>query len=133
MATPRSIIVDEAVTSYYHCVSRCVRRAFLCGGEFSHRKQWIEDRLKELVGMLAIDCAGFAVMDNYLHVLSRLDSPRVQSLSTEEVARRQLTLFPLRGLDSQPLSISQGRVRELAQTPIGWPKRGDGSPISAGS
>src|SRR4029077_16409467 len=29
MATPRSMIVDETVTPWYHCVSRCVRRAFL--------------------------------------------------------------------------------------------------------
>ena len=73
MATPRSMIVDEAVTPWYHCTSRCVRRAFLCGDGKDHRQAWIEDRLRELVGIFAIDCAGYAVLDNHLHALLRLD------------------------------------------------------------
>jgi hypothetical protein len=63
MATPRSKIVDESVTPWYHCISRCVRRAMLCGEGGEHRKQWIQDRLKLLVEFYAIDCAGFAIMD----------------------------------------------------------------------
>ena len=46
---------------------------FLCGHGFEDRKQWIEDRLKELVGVFAVELAGFAVMDNHLHLLVRLD------------------------------------------------------------
>lgn len=113
MATPRSLIVDEHVTPWYHCVSRCVRRAFLCGEGFEHRKDWIQDRLKELVAIFAIDCAGFAIMDNHLHALLRLDSRRAAGWSDEEVARRWLLLFPLRGVEGQALTVSETRVREL--------------------
>ena len=97
MATPRAQIVDPSVTAWYHCISRCVRREFLCGEGFEHRKQWIEDRLKELVELFAIDCAGFAIMDNHLHLLLRLDAARAAAWSDEDIARRWLRLVPLRG------------------------------------
>ena len=48
MTMPRRQLVDVAVTRYYHCISRCVRRAFLCGEGVTHRKAWIEARLEVL-------------------------------------------------------------------------------------
>lgn len=51
MTYPRNQLVPPGSPGVYHCVSRCVRRAFLCGEDrysgqsFEHRRQWIEDRL----------------------------------------------------------------------------------------
>jgi len=52
MARARNGLIDLAVTPYYHVISRCVRRAFLCGEDkytgksYHHRRQWVLDRLK---------------------------------------------------------------------------------------
>ena len=119
MPAPRSTIVDEAVTPWYHCISRCVRRAFLCGQGYEYRKQWIENRLKELVGVFAVELAGFAVMDNHLHLLVRLDSKKAQEWSVNEVVRRWLSVFPLRDTAGKALPLSQARLELLAQD-AGW-------------
>ena len=87
MPVPRSMLVDTSVTPWYHCISRCVRRAFLCGEGRGHRKHWIENRLKEMVELFAIECGGFSLMDNHLHLLLRIDSPKAASWSPAEVAR----------------------------------------------
>jgi hypothetical protein len=63
-------------TPYYHCVSRCVRRAFLCGEDrhtqqnYDHRRQWILDCLKQLTGVFAIKLAAFSCMSNHVHTHS---------------------------------------------------------------
>lgn len=114
MASSRSHCVDEAVTPWYHCISRCVRRISLCGGQFLHRKQWIEDRLRELVEIFSVECAGFAVMDNHLHLLLRLDSRKAEEWSDEEVARRWFCLFPLRNAAGAALKASAARIRLFA-------------------
>lgn len=99
MTTARNKIVDLNVTRYYHCISRCVRGAFLCGGELEHRKQWLEDRLEHLANSFAVSVAGFAVMDNHLHVLVRIDPDSASDWSDEEVIRRWLSVYPPRGID----------------------------------
>src|SRR5262245_37368408 len=101
MTTARRLLVDEEVTPRYHCVSRCVRRAFLCGEGDEHRKDWIEQRLQELVEGMAVQCAGFAVLDNHRHLLLRLDSARAQTWTAEEVAARWAKLFPPRSEKGQ--------------------------------
>jgi REP element-mobilizing transposase RayT len=73
MTMPGRQLVDVAVTRYYHCISRCVRRAFLCGEGVTHRKAWIEARLEVLAKHFAVSVCGFAILDNHLNVLCRLD------------------------------------------------------------
>jgi hypothetical protein len=57
MAVARSKIVNPQITPWYHCISRCVRGTDLLSDE---RKLWIQQRLEELVGIFAIDVAGFS-------------------------------------------------------------------------
>ena len=94
MPIPRRIVVDPELPRCYHCISRCVRRAFLCGDEFEHRKDWIRDRLRRLAELFAMDVGGYAVMANHLHVILRTDPDRARSWSRLEVAQRWLGLFP---------------------------------------
>ena len=61
MTQPREALASIADTPYYHLISRCVRRTFLCGVDHTtgknheHRRQWIEDRLRILSSLFAID------------------------------------------------------------------------------
>ena len=105
MTTARKYLVDVEVTRYYHCISRCVRQAFLCGKGCEHRKQWIEDRLEFLAKQFAVSVGGFAVMDNHMHVLCRLDPEGAEAWSAEEVLRRWLAIYP-----SSTLAIDDPKV-----------------------
>ena len=77
-AYARSQIVEPAAVGIYHCVNRCVRRAFLCGEDahagrsFEHRREWIRHRLETLAGLFAVEVLGFCVMANPIHVILRI-------------------------------------------------------------
>jgi REP element-mobilizing transposase RayT len=81
-------------TPYYHCVSRCVRRSFLCGTDtftgrsYEHRRGWVEDRLLFLGSVFAIDIAAYAVMSNHTHVVLYVDKDLAKRWTTEEVFQR---------------------------------------------
>ena len=115
MTTARCELVDVTVTRWYHCISRCVRRAFLCGEGFEHRKQWIEDRLELLAGNFAVSVAGFAVMDNHLHVLCRLDPAVAQTWSAEEVVQRWIAVYPPKSLDVDDEAVLTAWVAHQAK------------------
>ncbi len=101
MTISRSQQIDLSVTPYYHCVNRCVRRAFLCGvdrdsGEsYEHRREWISDRTKVLSEMFAIDIAAYAVMSNHYHVVLRVDQEQAESWNSLEVIERWNACFTL--------------------------------------
>lgn len=80
MTIAHAQLVDPAVTCWYHCITRCVRRAFLLGEGDTDRKQWIENRLQELAGIFSVAIAGFAVLDTHLHVLLRLNPGHCRGL-----------------------------------------------------
>lgn len=71
MATARKQQISLVDTAYYHCISRCVRRAFLCGEDlasgksYAHRRVCVEDKLLSLSQVFAIDVCAYAVMSNH--------------------------------------------------------------------
>lgn len=87
------------ITPYYHCMTRCVRRGFLCGEDaysgrnFEHRRGWIEERLLLLSQVFCIDIAGYAIMSNHYHVVVRVDTARAEALSTDEVIKRWRRIY----------------------------------------
>jgi hypothetical protein len=111
MTIARAQLVDVALTRWYHCITRCVRRAFLLGEGDHNRMEWIENRLEELAELFAIGVGGFSVMDNHLHVLVRLDPDVAQAWSDEEVVGRWGRLFPPRDKARQPMPVTEQWVR----------------------
>jgi REP element-mobilizing transposase RayT len=111
MTIARAHLVDPSVTRWYHCVTRCVRRAFLLSEGMIDRKGWIEDRLQELADIFAVAVGGFSVLDNHLHLLIRIDPDVAAGWSDEEVVRRWARLFPPRDRSRQPVAVSQEWVQ----------------------
>jgi putative transposase len=102
MGLSRSTYVREGEIGVYHCTTRCVRRASLCGfdpetgRDFSHRKVWLSNRLRFLVSIFAIEVSTFSVMDNHYHTTLRIRPDIAERWSDHEVASRWLTLCPKR-------------------------------------
>ncbi|MDH5572094.1 MAG: transposase [Gammaproteobacteria bacterium] len=99
MPKPRYTQVSLAATPYYHCTSRCVRRAFLCGTDalsgqsFEHRRQWIEDKLLELGAIFACDICAYAVMSNHYHIVLHVNTDKADNWSMDETITRWHQLF----------------------------------------
>jgi len=111
MTIARAPLVNPSVTRWYHCVTRCVRRAFLLEEGMHDRKSWIEHRLEELAEIFSVAVAGFAILDNHLHLLVRLDPDVAQGWSDEVVVRRWGRLFPPRDKARQVAPVSDEWVQ----------------------
>ncbi len=116
MTTARRRILDPDHPSWVHCTSRCVRKAFLAGDRYAHRKQWIEDRLEYLSRCFAVEVAGFAVMSNHVHVIVRMGPTVAAGWSALEVARRWLSVYPRKYLtEGTPVLPSKAELAMAAQ------------------
>lgn len=94
MTLPRRCQVSLSATPYYHCVARCVRRAYLCGQDrytgrdFKHRRHWLLGRIREQSAVFAIDVCAYAIMSNHYHLVFRVDERQALGLSDDEVIER---------------------------------------------
>ena len=84
MTKPRKELVSVSDTPYYHIVSRCVRRTFLCGydhqsnTDYEHRKDWIVDRIQLLSALFAIDLCSYAIMSNHYHLVIHINPEKAE-------------------------------------------------------
>ncbi|SMA50637.1 transposase [Parendozoicomonas haliclonae] len=99
MTSARTTLIDLHTTPYYHCMARCVRRAYLCGEDqltgasYEHRKPWVVDRIKHLASIFAIDVCAYAVMSNHYHTILHINTKRAESWNSDEVLLRWSQLF----------------------------------------
>jgi REP element-mobilizing transposase RayT len=132
MPKARKTLVSLDATPYYHCVSRCVRRAFLCGDDpvsgqsYEHRRQWIEDKILSLGQIFSIDIATYAVMHNHYHVLLHVDKTQAEQWSVREVIEHWHLLFKGHLLSQRYLqneSLTRAEVNALDELVVLWRKR----------
>ncbi|WP_413692965.1 transposase [Psychromonas sp. KJ10-2] len=99
MTQSRQSQVSLSDTPYYHCISRCVRRAYLCGEDkyteksFEHRRQWVVERIHYLASLFSIDICAYAIMSNHYHLVLHVDEASNEALSDEAVCERWCQLY----------------------------------------
>lgn len=99
MTKPRSQQICLEATSFYHCVSRTVRRAFLCGKDqitgrsYEHRRHQIERDIRRLASIFFIDIAAYAVLSNHYHLVLHINQSDCAAASAESIVRRWHCMF----------------------------------------
>lgn len=103
MPKPRKQLIALEATPYYHCTSRCVRRAFLCGTDkytkvsYEHRRAWLEERILELADIFSIDVCAYAIMHNHYHVVLHINAERIAQWNNKKICQQWHRLY--RGSD----------------------------------
>jgi len=120
MTLPRQKLVSVDDTPYYHITTRCVRRTFLCGTDnqsgrsFEHRRQWIEDRIRLLSSIFAVDICAYAVMSNHVHIVVKISLNESESWNNNDVMHRWACLF--KGPPVFQKACAGERLSEFEQT-----------------
>ncbi|WP_028865073.1 transposase [Psychromonas aquimarina] len=99
MTQSRKTLISLEDTPYYHCISRCVRRAFLCGEDeysgqsFEHRRQWMIDRIRYLTNIFAVDVCSYAIMSNHYHLVLHINEMEIKACSDDEIYNRWCRIY----------------------------------------
>jgi REP element-mobilizing transposase RayT len=94
MTLPRSFLVPEEASGCYHVISRCVRRAFLCGDQAAHRQEWLTGIIRDAAGAFAVEVMAYAVMSNHLHIVVQMAPARAAGWTAAEVSHRWHAAHP---------------------------------------
>ena len=122
MPRPRKSQISLIDTPYYHCISRCVRRAFLCGEDkqthqsYEHRRQWVQDKIELLPQVFAIEVCAYAVMSNHTHLVLHINEQQGLNWNTTEVLTRWHKLFKGTLLTQKYTSLSEDERNTLDQS-----------------
>ncbi|MBV1870604.1 MAG: hypothetical protein KUG76_06815 [Gammaproteobacteria bacterium] len=131
MTRARIELISIEDTPYCHCISRCVRRAYLCGEDFQseqnfdHRIIWLVERIKFLASVFSIDVCAYAVMSNHYHLVLFVNQDELNSWSDEEALDRWSGLFPASTLEIKDLlkAADDAATRALQQEKVAlWRK-----------
>jgi len=132
MPKPRKEQVSLEATPYYHCVSRCVRRAFLCGIDLStsesyeHRRGWLENELLKQAQIFAIDVAAYAIMSNHYHVVLHINKQQADAWSLSDVIERWHQLYKGHALSQRyklDEDLTQAEFEKLSEIVETWRER----------
>ena len=119
----RAEVFDPSEIAIVHVMNRVVRRCFLFGDDpisgknFDHRKVWIEDQLRLQAACFGIDLLGLAIMPNHFHLILRSRPDCVEQWDDTEIARRWLTLCPLRKTADGQAALPTDEASPLCQNP----------------
>ena len=104
-------------------MSRCVRRAFLCGWDaysgkdYEHRRDWVPERLRELSERFGVQVLAYSVMSNHTHLVLRTRPDWVDSWSADEVAERWCRLFRGRKAQREGKAYDEDKYERMRKDP----------------
>lgn len=112
IARNHQIFLNEP--TYFHLISRCVRRAYLCGKDkhsgkrYDHRKRWLKKRLFELSELFFIDLYGYVIMSNHYHLVIKTRPDKSYLASNQQIAQRWCRIFSCQG------NTNEARQKDLS-------------------
>ena len=115
MPYPRNALLSLHDARCIHTFSRAVRQVWLwgidtlTGRDYSYRKEWIVQRLRQLALCFAIDICAYAVLSNHYHLVLHIAQERARTWSKEEVVQRWTALF------KEPLVVQRWRANQATQ------------------
>lgn len=121
MTTPRSTKINLATTPFYHCITRCVRRAFLSGldqqtgQDYNHRKIWLIKRIKYLANIFSIRICAYAIMCNHYHLVLFVDTDSAEKWTSSEIMKRWSILFPQDCAKAKEMLTKEAMDKKVSQ------------------